>query len=106
MSEIASAVFLVGGGFFAMIAGLGVLRLPDFLARTHAATKASGAALGLLLLAVVCRTPGWEVAIKAAVALGFAAATVPVAAHLLARSTTSALRAAAAAKRGEKGVVD
>jgi len=81
--EVLSAILLVGGGFFALIAGLGLLRFPDLLSRMHAATKASGAAFALILAAMVLRLPGWEIGIKAAVALFLAFLTLPVAAHLL-----------------------
>ncbi len=84
---ILSACFLIGGGLFAFIAGLGLVRLSDLPSRMHAATKAAGAALALVLVAVCLRTPGWEVVIKAVVALIFAFLTLPVAAHALARSS-------------------
>lgn len=86
MIEIVSALFLIGGGFFALVAGLGLLRFSDLPSRMHAATKASGAAFALVLIAMVLRTPSIEVGIKAIVALGFAFLTLPVAAHLLGRS--------------------
>jgi multicomponent Na+:H+ antiporter subunit G len=88
MNDILSAVLFVGGGFFAFVAGLGVLRFPDLLTRMHAATKASGAALGLVLLAIVVRMPGLEIAIKAAVAFCLTFLTLPVAAHLLGRNAS------------------
>ena len=81
--EILSSFFLVAGGFFALIAGLGLLRLPDLLSRMHAATKASGAAFALILLAMVLRLPQWDILIKAAISLFLAFLTLPVAAHLL-----------------------
>jgi len=89
MVSILSALFLVAGGAFAFIASLGLIRLRDLPSRMHAATKAAGAALGLLLVAFVLRIPGWDVALKAVVALGFAFLTLPVAAHALGRSAVS-----------------
>lgn len=88
ISELIGSLLLVGSGFFALIAGLGLLRLPDLLSRMHAATKASGAAFSLILAAMVLRQPGWEIFIKSALALGLAFLTLPVAAHLLGRNTT------------------
>jgi multicomponent Na+:H+ antiporter subunit G len=85
--EALSAFFLVAGGFFALIAGLGLLRFPDLLSRMHAATKASGAAFVLILVAMVLRLPGWEIGIKAAIAVLLAFLTLPVAAHLLGSTT-------------------
>lgn len=88
MIDWISALFLIGGGFFALIAGLGLLRFPDLLSRMHAATKASGAAFSLILVAFVLRLPEWEIALKAIVSLFLAFLTLPVAAHLLGRNAT------------------
>ncbi len=90
MIDWISAIFLIGGGFFALIAGLGLLRFPDLLSRMHAATKASGAAFSLILVAFVLRVPEWDIAIKAVVSLILAFLTLPVAAHLLGRNTSRA----------------
>jgi len=87
--ELFAAVFLVAGGFFAFIAGLGIVRFRDLATRMHAATKAAGAAFALVLIAIVLRMPGWEIGIKAVVSLGFAFLTLPVAAHLLGRNAIS-----------------
>lgn len=86
MIEAISALLLLAGGFFALVAGVGVWRLPDLLSRMHASTKAAGAALALILAAFILRVPTWEVGLKAIVALGLAFLTLPVAAHMLGRS--------------------
>ncbi|MEM6280138.1 MAG: monovalent cation/H(+) antiporter subunit G [Verrucomicrobiota bacterium] len=88
MIDWISSIFLIAGGFFAFIAGLGLLRFPDLLSRMHAATKASGAAFSLILVAFVLRLPEWDIAIKAILSLFLAFLTLPVAAHLLGRSTS------------------
>jgi len=84
--ELLASLFLVAGGFFAFIAGLGIVRFRDLATRMHAATKAAGAAFALVLIAIVLRMPGWEIGIKAVVSLGFAFLSLPVAAHLLGRN--------------------
>lgn len=89
MIEAIAGLLLIGAGFFAFVAGLGVLRLGDLPSRMHAATKASGAAFALILLAVCLRTPSVALVVKSIVALGFAFLTLPVAAHLLGRSSLS-----------------
>jgi len=86
MIDLLSALLLLAGGFFALVAGVGVLRLPDLLSRMHASTKASGAALALILLAFFLRMPGWEVGLKALISLALAFLTLPVAAHMLGRT--------------------
>lgn len=40
------------GGFFFLVGTLGLLRLPDFYARTHAATKCDTVGAGSILLAL------------------------------------------------------
>ena len=47
------AALLVAGGFFCLIAGIGVVRLNDVFARMHAATKAGTLGLALVCLAVM-----------------------------------------------------
>lgn len=84
--EIIAALCLIGAGFFAFIAGLGLVRFGDLASRMHAATKASGAAFALILGALCLRDPDATTIFKAAFALGFAFLTLPVAAHLLGRS--------------------
>ena len=84
--ELISSLLLIAGGFFALVAGLGLVRFRDLPSRMHAATKASGAAFALVLGALLLRVPGWEVFAKSAVSLAFAFLTLPVAAHLLGRS--------------------
>lgn len=86
------SIALVGSGFFAFVAGLGLVRFRDLPCRMHAATKASGAAFALALIALCLRVPSWETFGKALLAIGFAFLTLPVAAHLLARGTLSAPR--------------
>ena len=99
--EAASGLLLVGAGFFAFIAGFGLLRLPDLPTRMHAATKASGAAFALALAALCLRVPEFGVALKSLVALAFAFLTLPVAAHLLGRGAIPRRREPKGGKGGE-----
>jgi multicomponent Na+:H+ antiporter subunit G len=46
--DVVAAICMLCGALFALIAALGVLRLPDLLSRMHAATKPQ--VLGLLLV--------------------------------------------------------
>ena len=46
--DVASAVLLLGGSAFALIAAIGVVRLPDLLSRMHAATKPQ--VIGLMMV--------------------------------------------------------
>lgn len=82
---IAGGLLLIGGAIV-LIAGIGVLRLPDFFTRMHAATKAGAAGSGLILLGVAAMHPELGTWGKAAVAILFLLMTTPIAAHLLGRA--------------------
>lgn len=47
--DIASWMCLLAGGFFAMVGGLGLLRMPDFFTRMHAAGITDTVGAGLIL---------------------------------------------------------
>ncbi|MBL9155612.1 MAG: monovalent cation/H(+) antiporter subunit G [Verrucomicrobiales bacterium] len=85
MNDFFSALLLCGAGFFAFVAGVGLVRFRDLPCRMHAATKTAGAAFALVLASMILRVPDWGTLLKAFVALGFAFLTLPVAAHLLGR---------------------
>jgi multicomponent Na+:H+ antiporter subunit G len=85
-ATILCAVLLVAGAAFALIAALGLLRLPDLLTRMHAASKAGTAGSGLLLIAAAIHLGDWQVWLKAFAAIAFFVLTAPVSAHLLAKA--------------------
>ena len=55
IADVASAVLLLIGSFFALVAAIGVVRLPDLLSRMHAATKPQVIGLMLILLGFALR---------------------------------------------------
>jgi multicomponent Na+:H+ antiporter subunit G len=86
---LAAACFLLGA-LLAMVAAIGVLRLPDLLSRMHAATKPQvlGLVLVLLGLGFRLRDPG---AIGILVLVGlFQLLTTPVANHMVGRASLRA----------------
>lgn len=84
--NILIALLIVAGSAFGFIAALGVLRLPDFYMRMHAATKAGafGALLLLLAAALYFGTP--RAVITSILVIVFFYVTTPVAAQTLAES--------------------
>jgi multicomponent Na+:H+ antiporter subunit G len=90
MTAILASAFLLIGGFFALIAALGVFRFADFYARIHAATKASTFGFGFTALAAALALGTASAWLKAIAAIGFLFMTLPIGAHLLARSVRSA----------------
>lgn len=79
-------VLLCLGGFFCLLAAIGVCRFRDFYLRVHAATKASTFGLGFSILAAAAHLGTVSAWAKAVVAILFLFFTLPVSAHLLARA--------------------
>jgi multicomponent Na+:H+ antiporter subunit G len=86
MAERVSAVLLVVGALFMLLAGLGVLRLPDLFMRLQAATKASTLGVGCLLLGASVHFQDLTVTTRAVLVIGFFFLTAPVGAHMIARA--------------------
>lgn len=53
--DVASAILLLAGSVFALIAAIGVVRLPDLLSRMHAATKPQVIGLMLVVMGLALR---------------------------------------------------
>ena len=86
MSMWLSALFVLSGAIITFIAAVGLLRLPDFFMRMHAATKAGVVGPSLLLIGVGFYAPTWTTWIKIALSILFLSMTTPIAAHLLGRA--------------------
>lgn len=86
MTEILVSFFAVAGGLFALVAALGVLRLPDVLIRMHASTKAGTLGCGLILVAVAIFFGEGAIVARAIAAIVFLILTAPVAAHMIGRA--------------------
>ncbi len=86
ITALISTIFLIFGAVICLIAAVGVLRLPDFFLRMHAATKAGVVGSGLILIGVAFAYPSIEMSIKVCLAVAFLLLTTPVAGHLLARA--------------------
>lgn len=86
MTDILIGLLALAGGGFALIAGLGILNLPDLLNRMHASTKAGtlGSILTLAAAAVFFGDGGVTVRVVAIVL--FLLLTAPIAAHMIGRA--------------------
>lgn len=89
MSTILSslAVALVVIGLLTMLVGsIGIIRLPDFFSRTHAASKVDTVGIVILLTGMAVYE-GWSLTSgKLVLAICFIAITNPVGIHILARA--------------------
>ena len=86
MIEWLSGGLFIVGATFALLAGVGVLRMPDVFTRMQASTKASTLGLGCLLTGVALRNPGFDFVVRAASIAAFMLLTSAVAAHVIARA--------------------
>ena len=77
---------MVAGATLALLAGVGVVRMPDVFTRMQASTKASTLGLGCLLAALAIRHPDVSVAMKALSISAFMMLTTAVSAHVIARA--------------------
>ena len=86
MIEVLTSIILFLGSLFCLIAGVGMLRLPDTLTRMHAATKAGTLGAGLILIAEAVFFRDTGITLRALAAIVFLLLTAPVAAHLIGRA--------------------
>ncbi|WP_335999491.1 monovalent cation/H(+) antiporter subunit G [Halorientalis halophila] len=84
--EAGVLALLIGGIFFALVAVVGLLRLPDIYTRTHAASKTDTLGAGLTLAAAALVFGSGLPTIKTALLLAFLFITNPTAAHAIARA--------------------
>lgn len=80
-----SDLLLLLGAFVFLVASLGLLRLPDPLARLHAGTKAASFALLLIVVASAIRFPQPVPLLLCAGILMLIFLTAPIGCHAIAR---------------------
>lgn len=86
MNDLIAAVLLIIGGLAMLLAGVGVLRMPDLFMRMQCATKAATLGAGCSLLAVAVHFGELSVTTRALLIIAFLFLTAPVAAHVIARA--------------------
>ena len=82
--EIVSFIFMIIGGLFYLLGGLGVLRMPDVFNRIQAGTKATTLGAFALLLGVGIGHPEWL--LKVALIIVFIALSNPIGSSVLAKA--------------------
>ena len=86
MSEVFAALLLVLGAAIALVAAIGVARLPDAFLRMHAATKAGVVGAGLMLLGAGLAFGTGEAWLRVGLIVVFLLVTVPISSHALGRA--------------------
>ena len=89
LRDILVWVCLVGGGLFSLIGGIGLLRMPDFYTRTHAASLTDTLGATLILLGLAIHNGIDLVTVKLAIIFLFLFLTSPTAAHALVKAAYS-----------------
>jgi multicomponent Na+:H+ antiporter subunit G len=87
MIEVVTAVVWLAGSVFALLAAVGVLRMPDVFTRMQASTKASTLGLGCLLIGAALQMGDFASLIRVACIGAFVLLTTPVAGHVIARAS-------------------
>lgn len=86
VQEIASAALLIIGTLLLVLAGIGIVRMPDIFLRMSAASKASSLGAGCVLLAVAVSAADIAITVRAIAGVLFLFLTTPVAAHMIGRA--------------------
>ena len=87
MIDVLTAFMWLVGAAFALLAAVGVLRMPDVFTRMQASTKASTLGLACLLIGTGLQLGDFGSFIRVASIGAFALLTTPVAGHVIARAS-------------------
>ena len=101
MIDITISIFLLLGGFFCLIAAIGVLRLPDVLTRMHASTKAGVLGSSLILIGSAIYLQETEITARVAATILFLMLTSPIGAHMIGRASVREMISKKTASKSE-----
>lgn len=88
--DVIGSVLMLSGALIAIIAAVGLHRLPDVYARMHVATKPATLGITLCLTGAALRADSASTATKLMLAVVFQLVTTPAAGHLLGRAAHAA----------------
>ena len=91
--DVLSWIFLITGSFFAVVGGIGLIRLPDFYSRIHAGGITDTLGAGLILTGLMFQSGLSLVTAKLVMVLFFLLLTSPTSAHALAQVAGAAMSA-------------
>ena len=86
LMDLMSWIFLLGGAFFAISGGIGILRFPDFFTRLHATGVTDTLCAALILIGLMFQVAHGVTLIKLLLILIFLLLTSPTATHALAKA--------------------
>ncbi|MFT5448965.1 MAG: multicomponent Na+:H+ antiporter subunit G [Gammaproteobacteria bacterium] len=88
--DILSWALLLAGGFFVVVGSLGLVRMPDFFTRVHAASITDTLGAGLIVAGLLLQSPHWLGSVKLMLIMVFLVLTGPAATHALAKAALHA----------------
>jgi multicomponent Na+:H+ antiporter subunit G len=86
MNDLAASFLLFIGSVFLLLAGVGIIRMPDLYSRIQASTKAATLGVGCIVLAMAFHFIDLGVTIRSLLVIAFLFTTAPVAAHIIGRA--------------------
>lgn len=81
-----AAILILLGGFMTVLAGVGIVRLPDVFIRMHAATKVGTLGAGLVMAAAAFYFGELSVVVQCVLIVLFLLLTAPIGAHMIGRA--------------------
>ena len=91
MTALIVSLLAISGGLFGLFAGLGVLRVPGVLNKTHASTKAGTLGSARTLASAAVHFCEGSVTVRVIATVLFLLLTAPIAAHMIGRAAARAL---------------
>ena len=88
--DVLTWAFILGGSFFAVVGGLGIIRMPDLYTRLHAAGVTDTMGAGLVLVGLMLYAGLSLVTVKLGMILVLLWLTSPVSTYALARAALNA----------------
>jgi multicomponent Na+:H+ antiporter subunit G len=86
LQHVLAGIIISLGAFFLLVGSIGLIRLPDFFARTHATGKADTLGIMLVIFGLIL-TQGFSInSVKLLIIIIFVALTNPTATNVLARA--------------------
>lgn len=86
-AEVMEIAAFVIGAAFCLLAGVGILRMPDIYTRMQASTKAGTLGIACLIIGVGIHFSDTLTGLEAALVVAFLFLTAPIASHLIARAS-------------------
>ena len=84
--DMVSGVLLIAGALLALVASIGLHRLPDTLARMHAATKPATLGVALCAIGAIIQIDDLSTITKIVVVVVLQLVAAPIGAHVLGRA--------------------